>query len=224
MRRISQSRRCARKSSSSRARPASPSSQVSIQTELSAKDHGDVGPTRAAARLRSNSRACRQSLVMRESADHRDVVRDPVRVGAPAGSPAFRGARPTSATAPLQKRVGAAGGGGVDGVVEGVDGDLFLRPENRRRRDLERRQRDLGGAVDGGAVGDGRRPRRQPERSEEAADDAPAGAVAPVREVVEARAGEVAVEVGGPQRLGRRARRRAARRAGAPRRGRPRTS
>jgi hypothetical protein len=133
-----------------------------IQTDVSANNHGDVGTTRRAARRRSTSRACRGKLA------------------------GVAGRASPSATAPLQKRVGAAGGGGVDGVVEGVDGDLLLRPEDRRGRDLERRQRDLGGAVDGGAVGDGRRPRRQPEGAEEAADDAPAGAVAPVREVVAA--------------------------------------
>ena len=53
----------------------------------------------------------------------------------------------------------------------------------------------------------------RPDGAEQPAHDAPAGAVAPVREVVEARPGEVVLELGDAQRLGRRARGRRARRA-----------
>ena len=51
-------------------------------------------------------------------------------------------------------------GGGVDGVVEGVDGDLALRPEDGGRGDVERGKGELGGAVYRGAVGERGRARR----------------------------------------------------------------
>jgi EmrB/QacA subfamily drug resistance transporter len=54
--------------------------------------------------------------------------------------------------APVDQPIREPRRGRVDRVVQRVDRDLLLAPEDRRRRYLERRQRDLGGAVDRGAV------------------------------------------------------------------------
>src|SRR5215217_6198484 len=50
-----------------------------------------------------------------------------------------------------ERLVGDPGGQGVDSVMEGVDRDLLLRPEDRRRSNLERRQHHLRVTPDRGA-------------------------------------------------------------------------
>src|SRR3954452_15241815 len=93
----------------------------------------------------------------------------------------------------------------VDGVVEEVDGDLFAAPEYEGRSDVEGGEGDRRAAPHRRAVGGGRLRRPGPRGAEDAAHDAPAGAVAPMREVVEASLREVGVERLDPERLGGRA-------------------
>src|SRR6266496_983554 len=100
----------------------------------------------------------------------------------------------------------------VDRVVKGVDRDLLLRPEDRRRGDLERRQHDLRVAVNRGPVERRGLLRGQAALAEETPEDPPARAESPVREVVEARLRDIVLELRDPQHLRRRARRRRARR------------
>src|SRR5262249_48823216 len=67
-----------------------------------------------------------------------------------------------------------------------------------------------GAAPDGGPVRRGRGRRREAGRREQAADDAPAGAVPPVRQVVEPGGGDIVLELLDPEYLrGRPGRRRA---------------
>src|SRR4029453_12214425 len=74
----------------------------------------------------------------------------------------------------------------VDEVVEGVDCDLLLWPEQRGRGYLERRQGHLRGSVDRRAVGRACPAWRQTRGGQKSAQRAPGSGVAPVREVVEA--------------------------------------
>ena len=118
------------------------------------------------------------------------------------------------APARRDRLVGEAGGDGVDRVVE-----------ERRWRPPRLPQKMNGGAMSrAGSVTAAlpqiaapwaavARARRQAGGAEQPAHDAPAGAVAPVREVVEARPGDVVLELGDAERLGRRPRGRRARRA-----------
>src|SRR5947207_2124490 len=95
--------------------------------------------------------------------------------------------------------------------MEGVDRDLFLGPEDGWRRDVERRQRYLCAAPHRRPVRGRSLPWRKSGGIEQAADDPPAGAVAPVRKAVEASLGKVVLESGDAQRLGGGASRRTAR-------------
>src|SRR6266702_6324412 len=107
-----------------------------------------------------------------------------------------------------QQLVGDARRDGVYGVMEGVDRDLLRRPEDGRWGDVQRGQGDLRAPPYSGAVGDRRGARRQAGGIKQSAHHSPAGAVAPVRKVIETRAGDVVGEGGDPQRFGRRAGRR----------------
>src|SRR6516164_7247367 len=107
-----------------------------------------------------------------------------------------------------QQLVGDARRGSVYRVVEGVDRDLPRRPEDDRWGDVQRGQGDLRAPPYGGAMGEGRGARREADGIKQSAHDSPPGAVAPVRQVVETRAGDVILEGLDPQRFGRRSRRR----------------
>ena len=71
-------------------------------------------------------------------------------------------------------------------MVENVDDYVLRSPFEYRRGDLVLRQRIERAAPDRGEVRRGREPRRDAERAESAARDAPAGSVAPVDEIAEA--------------------------------------
>src|SRR6266699_1045942 len=105
-----------------------------------------------------------------------------------------------------QQLVGDARRDGVYGVVEGVDRDLLRRPEDGRWGDVQRGQGDLRAPPYSGAVGDRRGARREADGIKQPAHHSPAGAVAPVRKVIETRAGDVIGEGRDPQRFGRRTR------------------
>src|SRR5947208_15611628 len=111
----------------------------------------------------------------------------------------------------VKQLVGHAGGDRVDRVVEDVDGNLLRRPEHHRRGDLESWKRHLGAAPDRGPVCGSRRASGHTGGREQATHHAPAGAVAPVRQVVEARRRDIVLEGRDSKRLGRRSRRRGAR-------------
>src|SRR5271165_4294920 len=103
----------------------------------------------------------------------------------------------------VEPLVGHAGGDRVDGVVEEVDRDLLRGPEHHRRSDLQSRECHLRAAPDRSTMGCGRGSGRHPGGGEQASRDAPARAVAPVRQVVEACRRDIILEGGNPQRLGR---------------------
>src|SRR5207249_1712652 len=86
---------------------------------------------------------------------------------------------------PAQPVADEARRGGVDEVVEDVERDLLLLPEDHGRRDLEGGERHEGTAPDRREVHRRRALRAESELAEDRAGDAPAGAVAPVREVAE---------------------------------------
>ena len=116
-----------------------------------------------------------------------------------------------------QQLIGDARRDGVDRVVEGVDRDLLRRPENGRRGDAQR----AGSPARCPRSWPGRRwkPSRRrggtPSGMQQSAHHSPAGAVAPVRKVIETRTGDVIGEGCDPQRFGRRAGREPACGAGA---------
>src|SRR5436190_2862768 len=126
-----------------------------------------------------------------------------------------RGLTRSSPPGAVEQLVGEAGGRRVDQVVEEVDGDLLLLPEDRRWSDVQGGQRHLRGAVDRGAVGGGGGLWGEAGGREQPADDPPARAVAPVREVVESGLGEVRLELLDAKDLRCRASRRRARRPAA---------
>ncbi len=101
----------------------------------------------------------------------------------------------------------------VNGVVEGVDRDLLLGPEDGGRRDVQGREGHLSATPDGRTVRRGGLAGGEAGRVEQPANDAPSGAVAPVGEIVEARLGDRVLERRDAQRLSGRA---GGRRAGRP--------
>src|SRR5436190_22213290 len=118
---------------------------------------------------------------------------------------------PAGRASPIaQQLVGDPGRGGVDRVVKGVDRDLPRCPEDSGRGDVEGGQGHLRASPDGGAVRGGRGARRQTEGIEQATYGSPAGAVTPVREVVEPRVRDLIGEGGDPERFGGGTRRRRA--------------
>src|SRR3954470_23447469 len=135
----------------------------------------------------------------------------PMRAAAPAGRRGAGSLCRVVAPSGGDELVCGAGRERVDGVVEEVDRDFLATPEDEWRRDVEGGERDGGAAPYGGAVRGGRLGGWHPGRAEDAAHDAPAGAVTPVREVAEARPREVVLELrdaerlrGGPRGGGRR--------------------
>ena len=76
-------------------------------------------------------------------------------------------------------------------MVEDVDRDLSRRPEDRRRSDVQGGQGHLRASPYSGAVGGRRGARRQAGGIKQSAHHPPAGAIAPVRKVIESRLGVV---------------------------------